>query len=274
MKQFTLWTMIGRATRKPRNEDFKDAENQSQPGLDKNQHASQQTSSRPVSRDSSGRDIETTAPSSVPTADTTQASHDTSARQADPHRSSDASIEEDRSQPEVRPPRMARRKMRWVAEQGGRTGDRDESEVVLQGRTSSAHRAHTPSICAKASHASNRIEEIDRKRARCRNPLRREWEQLHQTDSREALDEILRAFHTDLAGQNGSASAAQGDKAPASDAKKRALGDTLEDAEEVAIIQQNVGRWASTARRVTDHCAPQIQQLDQIGACWYVCART
>uniref|UniRef100_V5EP13 mRNA cap guanine-N(7) methyltransferase n=2 Tax=Kalmanozyma brasiliensis (strain GHG001) TaxID=1365824 RepID=V5EP13_KALBG len=78
------------------------------------------------------------------------------------------------------------------------------------------------------------IEEIDRKRARCRNPLRREWEQLHQADSREALDEILRAFHMELAGQNGSASASNGEQPKPSDVKKRAIGDTLEDAEEVA----------------------------------------
>ena len=78
------------------------------------------------------------------------------------------------------------------------------------------------------------IEEIDRKRARCRNPLRREWEQLHQTDSREALDEILRDFHTKLARPAGNDSVANGSEKAAMDAKKRAIGDTLEDAEEVA----------------------------------------
>lgn len=80
------------------------------------------------------------------------------------------------------------------------------------------------------------IEEIDRKRARCRNPLRREWEQLHQSDSREALDEILRDFHTKLASRQSSAKgSSNGIKgAAAADAKKRSAGDTLEDAEEVA----------------------------------------
>lgn len=73
------------------------------------------------------------------------------------------------------------------------------------------------------------IEEIDRKRARCRNPLRREWEQQNQADSREALDEILRDFHQKLTHQALVAKTSNG-----SDAKKRAIGDTLEDAEEVA----------------------------------------
>lgn len=78
------------------------------------------------------------------------------------------------------------------------------------------------------------IEEIDRKRARCRNTLRREWEQHHQTDSREALDEILRDFHTKLAARNGAKSSSNGHEQPSSEPKKRAIGDTLEDAEEVA----------------------------------------
>ncbi|SPO27543.1 related to RNA (guanine-N7-) methyltransferase [Ustilago trichophora] len=78
------------------------------------------------------------------------------------------------------------------------------------------------------------IEEIDRKRARCRNPLRREWEQLHQADSRETLDEILRDFHTKLASQGLKDSATNGEASSSTDAKKRAIGETLEDAEEVA----------------------------------------
>ncbi|CBQ72571.1 related to RNA (guanine-N7-) methyltransferase [Sporisorium reilianum SRZ2] len=78
------------------------------------------------------------------------------------------------------------------------------------------------------------IDEIDRKRAQCRNPLRREWEQLHQTDSREALDEILRDFHTKLASQSSAKANSNGTKTAAADAKKRVIGDTLEDAEEVA----------------------------------------
>ncbi|GAC93177.1 RNA cap methyltransferase [Pseudozyma hubeiensis SY62] len=78
------------------------------------------------------------------------------------------------------------------------------------------------------------IEEIDRKRARCRNPLRREWEQAHKCDSREALDEILRDFHSKLAAHNAAKSASNGNDTNSTDAKKRAIGDTLEDAEEVA----------------------------------------
>lgn len=78
------------------------------------------------------------------------------------------------------------------------------------------------------------IEEIDRKRARCRNPLRREWEQLHQTDSREALDEILRDFHTKLVSRSSVKASSNGNKSTASEAKKRVIGETLEDAEEVA----------------------------------------
>ncbi|SPO27198.1 related to RNA (guanine-N7-) methyltransferase [Ustilago trichophora] len=78
------------------------------------------------------------------------------------------------------------------------------------------------------------IEEIDRKRARCRNPLRREWEQLNQADSREALDEILRNFHAKLSRHGGKTSASNGETRSSTDAKKRAIGETLEDAEEVA----------------------------------------
>lgn len=78
------------------------------------------------------------------------------------------------------------------------------------------------------------MEEINRKRAECRNPLRREWEQLHQSDSREALDEILRDFHTRLASQKDAIASSNGHEEPCLDAKKRPLGDSLEDAEEVA----------------------------------------
>ncbi|SNX85622.1 related to RNA (guanine-N7-) methyltransferase [Melanopsichium pennsylvanicum] len=78
------------------------------------------------------------------------------------------------------------------------------------------------------------IEEIDRKRARCRNPLRREWEQLHQADSRETLDEILRDFHTKLARTAAGQSATNGGDKSSSDGKKRAIGETLIDGEEVA----------------------------------------
>lgn len=77
------------------------------------------------------------------------------------------------------------------------------------------------------------IEEIDRKRTQCRNPLRREWEQQHHTDSRKPLDDILRDFHERLAPgpvQSGS----NGGEKTSTDAKKRAIGETLEDAEEVA----------------------------------------
>lgn len=78
------------------------------------------------------------------------------------------------------------------------------------------------------------IEEIDRKRARCRNLLRREWEQLHGMDSREALDGILRDFHAKMARQSDSKPTSNGGDKPLTDAKKRAIGDTLEGAEEVA----------------------------------------
>lgn len=79
-----------------------------------------------------------------------------------------------------------------------------------------------------------RIDEIDHKRARCRNPLRRQWEELHQADSREALDEILRDFHGKLAHVSGRDPTANGRDKSTTDTKKRTLGETLEDAEEVA----------------------------------------
>lgn len=78
------------------------------------------------------------------------------------------------------------------------------------------------------------IEEVDRKRSRCRNPLRREWEELHHADSREVLDEILREFHTKLSAQTSQAATSNGGEKSSTGAKKRAIGDTLEDAEEVA----------------------------------------
>lgn len=78
------------------------------------------------------------------------------------------------------------------------------------------------------------IEEIDRKRARCRNALRHEWEQLHGKDSREALDGILREFHSKMAQSSESKATSNGADTSSTDAKKRAIGDTLEDAEEVA----------------------------------------
>ncbi|ETS59695.1 hypothetical protein PaG_06628 [Moesziomyces aphidis] len=78
------------------------------------------------------------------------------------------------------------------------------------------------------------IEEIDRKRAQCRNPLRREWERQHQTDSREPLDGILRDFMSKLERSSGRGGDPASRDPAAVEAKKRAIGETLEDAEEVA----------------------------------------
>ncbi|PWZ01293.1 hypothetical protein BCV70DRAFT_71405 [Testicularia cyperi] len=80
------------------------------------------------------------------------------------------------------------------------------------------------------------IEEIDHKRNRCRNPLRREWEAQYGADSREPLDQILRDFHSKLAAPVSASTGSTGDgNADAKDsARKRMLQSTLEDAEEVA----------------------------------------
>ncbi|KAN0066016.1 mRNA cap guanine-N7 methyltransferase [Thecaphora frezii] len=71
------------------------------------------------------------------------------------------------------------------------------------------------------------VEEIDEKRSQCRNPLRREWEREHRTDSREPLDKLLREYHESLcaARSNGNGSAAE---------RKRPREDDLKDALEVA----------------------------------------
>lgn len=75
------------------------------------------------------------------------------------------------------------------------------------------------------------IEEIDQKRSRCRNPLRRDWEQKNQANSRDPLDQILRDFHSKLPARS---TPAQIDNGKDASIRKRPPPDTLEDAEEVA----------------------------------------
>lgn len=112
--------------------------------------------------------------------------------------------------------------------QPGLTSDQ-ESKIAALPRYAPKSRVSPPKLVMRPIQ----IEEIDLKRSRCRNPLRREWEQKHQTDSRDALDQILRDFHSKLPSTSAADSSNKVGDTPDA-ARKRPPPDTLEDAEEVA----------------------------------------